>query len=482
MHLHALLDDIFTGTAVLHIEASHAGKLISEFTDVAIRISPLEVAIDIALPVASKVADTLECSRFPLHQVEPTDIRLVNLRVQHPTGAELHSAQMGELTFSVYEPNELIADFEDREPPSPINDWLCSQPDPCSRLQLISMNGAMTWQFFEPSAEKRVEWIVQYCDASPSLEIKCTADKSIHPLNVKVATSAKGLLHVCGPLEDARHEELLALALELIQGGRLTKLYELKQDQLTLFRTSLKSPPPQFPLLRDPLPHQLQQAFFKIVSSLLKLSDDDFHKLRTACLFHLEAKKSLTYLESRFLMAMIFVETRDESDDLWNENTSRLLGVDMQLAALFNDLRNQLIHGRGDFHKAYDLAVKKYFDNSAPDLPKLLRAKNPGVEPLGLILPRLLERIDAYLWVLLVGKEQLDFRRSYPKFLGQMLLPDPYTGSSKPKKDSSAEEHELQNQIKLLKQDLDNCNKKKIELNEKIVELGKAIRSLKNDQ
>ncbi|MFG5780020.1 hypothetical protein ACFIQF_23445 [Comamonas sp. J-3] len=479
MHLHALLDDVFTGTAVLHIEANHDRRLIPEFTEVAIRIRPLDLTIEVALQDESAVSSTLVCSKFPLHQVEATNIRLTNLQVQHPTGAELRSAQIGGLTLSLFEPNELLADLEEPKPRSPLNDWLGAQPKPCSRLQLIAMNGSMTWQIFEPSANKRAEWIVQYCDAFPAHEINCTLDTSALPFKVEVAITDRGLLSVSGLVESALHEELFALALELAQGGRLTKLYDLKQDQLTLFRTSFKPPQPQFPLLRDPLPHQYQHAIRNMVDSLLKLNSEDFRKLRTACLFHLEAKKPLTYLEPRFLMAMIFVETRDESDDLWNENTSRLLGVDIKLAALFNDLRNQLIHGRGDFQKAYDLTVQKYFESNTPDLPRLLHAKNPGVEPLGLILPRLLERIDAYLWVLLIGKEQFDLRRFYPKFLGQMQLPEPYTGSEKPTKDPSAEEHELQNQIRLLKQKLKNCEDQKFKLNEQIVKQGQKIRSLK---
>lgn len=427
MHLQALLDDIFTGTATLHLVANEKGRSILESTAVAVRIRPLEMAIEIALPDDSAVSETLIHFRYPLSGLSPEDLYLTNLKVQHVSGAQLHCERMDALTCSAFEPTEDThdCDQEDQMPKSPIHDWLRTQSAPASRLQLTPASGRMQWLLVQPFAEARPGWLVQYDKALPKFHIPCHLRTQTLPPGIQVNATTDGTLSVSGPTEGASNESVIELAMELLQGGALTKLYSIQDDQLTLYRTSLKQPLPQLALLSLPENHY-SLALNKMVKSLSLLGHEEFKQLRTACLYYLEAKIHRHHFEIRYLTAMIFVETMDQSKTLSHANTQQLLGVDFTLAKVFNCIRHMLSHGRGDIHKAYGLVIEEKLSGNAPDLKNLLQARGDDLDWRALIFFRLLERIDAYIWMRLIGKNQQNIQRKQPYFLGQMSLPEPY--------------------------------------------------------
>ena len=425
MHLHALLDDIFTGTAVLHIETSEKGKTAPESIKVTVRIRPLDVAIEVALPDSSAVSDSLIHLRFPLAELSLENLYLSNLRLQHANGTQLHCERLDALNISIFKPNEDRVDLDTPLPKTPINDWLSAQPVPTSRLQLTPMEGLMHFQITQPPSTNFPAWQAQYDNATPAFHTNCNLHTLNLPRGIHIRATPEHLVSINGPKESAQYEGMIALAMELLQGGALTKLYDLTGDQLTLYRSSLKQPISQLPMLSHPQ-FEYDQALNKVVESLALLSPERYNDFRSACLYFLEAKVHRQQVELRYLTAMIFVETMDLSETLTEDNTQRLLGIDSLLAKVFNCLRHMLSHGRGDMRKSYALVIEEKLSGNAPDLKALLRIRRDGIDWNALIFLRLIERIDAYIWTLLIGNDPQGPHRSYPSFLGQMPLPEPY--------------------------------------------------------
>lgn len=223
-------------------------------------------------------------------------------------------------------------------------------------------------------------------------------------------------------------EEYVALALELWAGGpsQQTQRQRNSTRDVMLTNSSLPTPWPSVTVSDHPM-----RVLEHIVGCFASMSSEYFGRLHISSRQHLFGKCCDAPTETRYIMAMTWVEMLDGVDTMRFSITANLLGLDVASTEFLQEVRNKLVHQAGSFPEAIQLALKKIFDpkerrKSSPPLRSPHSAHETLIlEELGIPVPfahpefpvrltlRLIERIDTSIWQFLNISPAL-LRRSAP--------------------------------------------------------------------
>lgn len=185
--------------------------------------------------------------------------------------------------------------------------------------------------------------------------------------------------------------------LMLIYGSVPTKVLRLEAGWLSFYGYRPRKRLSSLELVKgvSQLPGAVLQGF-------MDLTDDRFDGAYLALQFFLAGKQTDVWLEARYMLLMTCVESMDRTRQLKEKTTAALLGVSEEGAALFNGMRNQLVHGKGGYQQAFAVLREERNRNFVLELELQDCLPTPDQLDFPQLWLRLCERIDAF-WCAYLG-------------------------------------------------------------------------------
>lgn len=201
-------------------------------------------------------------------------------------------------------------------------------------------------------------------------------------------------------------EKRIHAALMLAHGRDLPWVARLEGHQISFYGSPKNTSLNCLPLLKKERNSSAKALLDALLTGFVGLSDADFKHAFFALRFFLLGKTADVPVEVRFLQLMTCVEAMDgaETRELKEECTSALLGVSGDAAALFNEMRNSLVHGQGGYREAFEAVLAKFFGKRTLQLELELKPciSADGELYFHCLWLRLCERLDAF-WCAYLG-------------------------------------------------------------------------------
>ena len=210
MHLHALLDDVFTGTAVLHIRTEYNNRISSTAQIISVWAEPSKFVFSLKFPESSDACYAVETwipGLAELQGVSGTSCHLQNLSLVHKSGARLSCSQRIEIEYSKFLSNDELTEAQH----SPLYSWACKEGTANALLQVECRSNHLELQVDCLPESPRHPWIASYSGATN--DFHHTSQARYGNAHVHLNALDNGILELRSESNLSHHEERLVLAL-----------------------------------------------------------------------------------------------------------------------------------------------------------------------------------------------------------------------------------------------------------------------------
>ena len=339
------------------------------------------------------------------------------------------------------------------------------------------------------SVSEQYPYQVCYADACEGLVVPSPlAHVSLaKPVEFSVNCPKPGFVFASSEGDFSELEKRIHAALMLAHGRDLPWVARLEDHQISFYGSPKNTSLNCLPLLKKGRNSSAEALLDALLKGFVCLSAADFKHAFFALRFFLLGKTADVPVEVRFLQLMTCVEAMDgaETRQLKEECTAALLGVSGDAAALFNGMRNSLVHGRGGYREAFEAVLAENFGERPLQLELELKPCLSADRELDFccLWLRLCERLDAFWCAYLdVAPELVKERsslRSVP-LMPAICLDALHTAIENLQKNKGAAVQTESQEVL----DLRNANKRleseKRDLAEQLAKQGKYLAELKN--
>lgn len=210
------------------------------------------------------------------------------------------------------------------------------------------------------------------------------------------------------------YEKCVVLALELLAGAPSSLTQRISGAEHSFFTVAEHITSPFS--AQHPSAHPLH-LIEHLVHCFAAMPPDIFKRFRVCCRQHLFAKGRNMAMETRYVMAMTWIDMLDGTYTLQHTTTAKLLGIGVAGAEMLQEVRNKLIHDAASFDEAIQLALDGICSPRRANQQKLAPITMPHAAHMELIcwdlglevdvshpefpiylICRLIERIDTAIW------------------------------------------------------------------------------------